>query len=51
MCTKHSGQNCCCEQPDNPKEKPEQCTEEQIRKCHRDTKHHSCTESKENTKK
>ncbi len=47
MCRKHSNQNCCCEQPENLKEKPEQCTEEQIRKCHGETKHHSCTERKE----
>ncbi len=46
MCTEHSNQNCCCEQPDKLTEKPEKCTEEQIRECHGDTKHHPCTDKK-----
>ena len=37
----------CCEQPNNLKDKPENCTPEQIRECHGDTKEHPCT--KENS--
>ena len=32
----------CCQQPNKLKDKPENCTPEQIRKCHGDTKEHSC---------
>lgn len=32
----------CCEQPDKLKERPENCTQEQIRQCHGDTKEHLC---------
>jgi ArsR family transcriptional regulator len=34
----------CCQQPDKLKDKPENCTPEQIRECHGDTKDHPCTE-------
>jgi ArsR family transcriptional regulator len=34
----------CCQQPDKLKDKPENCTLEQIRECHGDTKDHPCTE-------
>jgi ArsR family transcriptional regulator len=37
----------CCQQPDKLKDKPENCTPEQIRECHGDTKDHPCT--KENS--
>lgn len=33
----------CCEQPDKLKERPENCSQEQIRQCHGDTKEHLCT--------
>ena len=33
----------CCQQPDQLQDKPENCTPEQIRKCHGDTKDHPCT--------
>ena len=33
----------CCQQPDKLKDKPENCTPEQIRECHGDTKNHPCT--------
>ena len=37
----------CCQQPEKLKDKPENCTPEQIRECHGDTKEHPCT--KENS--
>lgn len=37
----------CCEQPTKLKDKPENCSPEQIRECHGDTKDHPCT--KENS--
>jgi len=37
----------CCQQPDKLKNKPENCTPEQIRQCHGETKEHPCT--KENS--
>ena len=37
----------CCEQPTKLKDKPENCSPEQIRECHGDTKEHPCT--KENS--
>jgi len=33
----------CCQQPDKLKDKPENCTPEQIRQCHGDTKEHPCS--------
>ncbi len=33
----------CCQQPENLKDKPENCTPEQIRECHGDTQDHACT--------
>ena len=36
------GQN-CCQQPDKLQDKPENCSPEQIRQCHGDTKEHPCT--------
>ncbi|MFP4350433.1 MAG: hypothetical protein ACOC3W_06595 [Thermodesulfobacteriota bacterium] len=35
---------CCCQQPERLKEKPENCTPEQIRECHGDAKDHPCAE-------
>ena len=32
----------CCQQPNNLKDKPENCSPEQIRECHGDTKDHPC---------
>ena len=32
----------CCQQPDKLKDKPENCTPEQIRECHGDDKDHPC---------
>jgi ArsR family transcriptional regulator len=37
----------CCQQPDKLKDKPENCTPEQIRECHGDTEGHLC--KKENS--
>ncbi len=34
----------CCEQPTQLKDKPENCTPEQIKKCHGDEKNHPCTQ-------
>jgi DNA-binding transcriptional ArsR family regulator len=33
----------CCQQPDKLQNRPEECTEEQIRQCHGDTKEHPCS--------
>ena len=33
---------CCCQQPERLKEKPENCTPEQIRECHGDAQEHPC---------
>ena len=33
----------CCEQPSKLKDKPENCSPEQIRECHGDAKGHPCT--------
>jgi len=38
MCEK----NKCCQKPENLKGKPEDCTPEQIEKCHGDEKNHTC---------
>ena len=32
----------CCQNPDACKGKPEDCTPEQIKKCHGDVKEHPC---------
>ena len=39
MCTNHS-EKCCCQNPE--KRKPKDCTPEQIKTCHGDTKQHPC---------
>lgn len=36
----------CCQQPDRLKGKPEDCTPEQIKECHRDEKDHPCVPKK-----
>lgn len=33
----------CCRQPENLKDKPENCTPEQIKKCHGDSPEHPCS--------
>lgn len=33
----------CCQQPNKLMDKPENCTPDQIKECHGDTKEHSCT--------
>lgn len=33
---------CCCQQPQKLKGKPEECTAEQIRECHGEVKDHPC---------
>jgi ArsR family transcriptional regulator, arsenate/arsenite/antimonite-responsive transcriptional repressor len=35
----------CCQQPDKLKDKPENCTPEQIRQCHGDANEHPCTKA------
>jgi len=37
MCTN------CCQQPEKLKDRPQDCTPEQIRECHGDTGDHPCT--------
>jgi len=36
----------CCQHPEKLKEKPEDCTPEQIRECHGDTQQHPCETEK-----
>ena len=33
----------CCEKPDRLRDKPQECTPEQIRECHGEVKEHPCT--------
>ena len=35
-----------CQKPENLKDKPENCTPEQIQKCHGESKAHPCTDDK-----
>ena len=35
-----------CQKPENLKDKPEDCSPEQIRECHGEAKQHPCTTSK-----
>ena len=39
----------CCQKPENLKIKPEECTPEQIKKCHGEVKGHPCVKSAENS--
>jgi hypothetical protein len=43
MCEKDK----CCQKPDQLKGKPEDCTSEQIEKCHGSEKNHCCCQEKE----
>jgi DNA-binding transcriptional ArsR family regulator len=36
----------CCQQPDKLKDKPENCSPQQIRECHGDVKEHPCAQEK-----
>jgi hypothetical protein len=39
---------CCgCTNPDERKDKPEECTPEQIEECHPESKGHPCVEEKD----
>ena len=38
---------CCCEKPEKLKGKPEDCSPEQIKECHGDTKNHPCVSKDE----
>lgn len=40
----------CCQQPDKLKDKPENCSPEQIRECHGDVKKHPCKEENKQQK-
>ncbi len=42
--------NCCCEKPEILQGKPEDCTPEQIRKCHGESDAHPCCDSHEQKK-
>jgi len=37
-----SGKTACCQKPKELKVKPQECTPEQIKKCHGDGKGHPC---------
>ena len=39
-------EECGCQKPEEPAEKPEECTPEQIEECHGDTGEHPCCEGK-----
>ena len=41
----------CCGQPEKPKDKPSECSDEQIKDCHGDVKQHPCTDSCDADKK
>jgi hypothetical protein len=41
------GEGHCCQKPEELKGKPEECTPEQIRKCHGDVENHPCVEKSE----
>ncbi len=43
MCEKQQ----CCEKPENLKGKPEECSPEQIRKCHGTRHEHPCVQKSE----
>ena len=43
MCCCKKNKDARCEKPENLKDKPEECTPQQIRECHGDAKKHSCT--------
>ena len=43
MCEKKQ----CCEKPENLKGKPEECSPEQIRKCHGTSDQHPCVQEAE----
>lgn len=40
MCDEKTG--CGCQKPEELKDKPENCSPEQIKKCHGDVKEHPC---------
>lgn len=44
MCSNRKSQ---CQKPQNLQDRPEKCSQEQIRKCHGDVKEHPCTAGKE----
>lgn len=44
MCDK---EKCQCQKPENLKTKPEDCSPQQIRKCHGDVEKHPCVEAGE----
>jgi len=33
----------CCQQPEKLKDRPQECSPEQIKECHGDTAEHPCT--------
>ncbi len=37
----------CCQQPEKLKDRPENCTWEQIRECHGDVAEHPCTQNED----
>ncbi len=41
----------CCQQPDKLKDKPENCSPQQILECHGDVKEHPCVQDKRNSEK
>ena len=37
----------CCQQPENLKDKPENCSAEQIKECHGEGAEHPCTKNED----
>jgi hypothetical protein len=46
-CEENHCETHCCEKPDRLRDKPQECTPEQIRECHGEVQEHPCTEKSE----
>jgi len=42
-CEKNHDEHHCCEKPNHLRDRPQECTPEQIRECHGEVKEHPCT--------
>jgi hypothetical protein len=43
MCCEDNHRKCCCAKPDHQKKRPQNCSPEDIRKCHGKVREHPCT--------
>jgi hypothetical protein len=46
-CEENRRESHCCEKPDRLRDRPQECTPEQIRECHGEVKEHPCTSKSE----